>query len=115
MTTTEGTTYTCPHCRSMLELTDPGGWCDTCALPVLIGRRSSWGIQLKVWCAHCRRDHLHGRCHDARTGCLFDERWPYRYTCTCPLGYGDGHRVAHCHTEESPYYASGYIVVEQVA
>ncbi len=35
-----------------------------------------------------------------------------RLPCTCPLGSGDGHRVAHCSDPRSPYYASGYVLRE---
>ncbi len=40
----------------------------------------------KVWCVHCQRWHVHGA--------------------------GPGHRVAHCHDSRSPYYDTGYILVE---
>jgi hypothetical protein len=53
----------------------------------------------------------HGR-HDAATGCRFDGMRPHAHPCTCPPGTGDGYRVAHCHTGESPYSDTGYIVVE---
>jgi hypothetical protein len=42
-----------------------------------------------------------------------------RGVCTCPIGSGDGHRVAHCsdpfpyrETDVSPYRAHGYILHE---
>lgn len=35
-----------------------------------------------------------------------------RGICTCPMGSGDGHRVAHCWKEDSPYFRHGYILHE---
>ena len=29
-----------------------------------------------------------------------------------PPGAGDGHRAAHCDTDQSPYWDTGYIAVE---
>ncbi len=43
-----------------------------------------------VWCVHCRCHHTHGR---------------------APGETEVGHRVAHCHTEESPYRDAGYFIV----
>lgn len=40
---------------------------------------------LRMWCHHCRRWHHHGQ--------------------------GEGHRIAHCHDEASPYSETGYVLV----
>jgi hypothetical protein len=77
---------------------------------VLLGRGD--GPYLDVWCPHCERDHHHGR-HDPATGCRFDGMRPRLHPCTCPTGSGDGHRAAHCDTDQSPYWDTGYIVVEE--
>jgi hypothetical protein len=45
--------------------------------------------QWKVWCQYCETFHFHGAI--------------------------DGHRVAHCHTDSSPYKRSGYIIVGPVS
>jgi hypothetical protein len=103
------TTFTCPHCRSTLDVIAPGGWCPSCDLPVLLGHGD--GPYLDVWCPHCEHDHHHGR-HDPGTGCRFDGMRPDDHRCTCPPGTGDGHRAAHCHTEQSPYWDTGYIAIE---
>jgi hypothetical protein len=39
-----------------------------------------------VWCCHCRRYHWHG--------------------------YSAGHRAAHCADKTSPYYLSGYNLID---
>ncbi len=91
------TAAACPHCHSTLDLTPPGGWCPECERPVLLGRGDGHGLD--VWCPHCRRDHHHGR-HDPATGCRYDGT--QRSVCDCPPGTGDGHRVAHCHSDRSP-------------
>jgi len=86
----------------------------TAPAPVLAAHRSDDGIHLTVWCAHCQRDHYHGR-HSNQTDCLFDGHgpdWPHGHPCTCPTGTGDGHRAAHCHDESSPYYDTGYTLRE---
>ncbi len=102
-------TVTCPHCRTTIDdVTVLGGWCVECKRPVLLGRQSDHGTQIDVWCAHCGREHYHGR-HDPRTNCRFNG---LSGICTCPPGSGDGHRVAHCHDDQSPYDRAGYIVVE---
>lgn len=43
------------------------------------------GSQLVVWCQHCGAYHFHG--------------------------HGEGHRVAHCTVETSPYRETGYDLV----
>lgn len=78
-------------------------------LPVVYARRL--GVQLTFRCPHCKRHHWHGahstRCHGC--GCeLHDGRG---YACTCPVGAGDGQRMAHC-DQDSPFYRTGYIVRE---
>jgi hypothetical protein len=46
--------------------------------------------------------------------CKFNDRAPGgRGVCTCPMGSGDGHRVAHCwNREPGSYYEHGYILHE---
>jgi hypothetical protein len=82
-------------------------------VPVLDARRSADGSQLLAWCKYCRRSHYHGR-HRLGTGCIYD--WCVTDVigdvCTCPTGTGDGHRVAHCHNQKSPYINGGYILKE---
>lgn len=49
----------------------------------------------------------------AREACEYNPNVPGgRGFCTCPIGSGDGHRVAHCYNTASPYYAHGYILHE---
>jgi hypothetical protein len=46
-------------------------------------------------------------------GCTYNPDVPGgRGTCTCPMGSGDGHRVAHCWKPDSGYYDHGYILHE---
>jgi predicted GIY-YIG superfamily endonuclease len=76
--------------------------------PVLQGRID--GAHVVVWCEHCNREHSHGR-HDPNSGCkhlMSKDDVP----CTCPVGSGDGHRVAHCHDPNSPYHDGGYTIEE---
>ncbi len=57
-------------------------------IPVLEGFIE--GNQLRVWCPHCRRYHIHG------------------------LGGQDPavlhHRVAHCSSDSSPFQETGYYI-----
>jgi hypothetical protein len=53
-------------------------------IPVLPALPAHGGCCLRVWCCHCKCWHQHGA--------------------------GPGHRVAHCHTEASPYHETGYIL-----
>lgn len=78
-------------------------------VPVLQGKVN--GPYVDVWCEHCKRDHQHGR-HESGTACRWDMMRPDAEKCTCPLGSGDGHRVAHCGDPDSPYADSGYVVAE---
>ena len=63
--------------------------------PTLDAYVTDSGVHACVWCSWCRRWHLHGH------GGL-DQ----------PLGYGDGHRVGHCHDPWSPYEQTGYRIHE---
>jgi hypothetical protein len=58
----------------------------------------------RLWKAYVRRFQQ----------CTFNDRAPGgRGICTCPMGCGDGHRVAHCHNREpGSYYEHGYILHE---
>lgn len=46
--------------------------------------------------------------------CRYNDRVPGgRGVCTCPVGSGDGHRVAHCwNREPGSYYEHGYVLYE---
>ena len=55
-------------------------------VPILIGEpitELSW----RAWCPYCRRYHIHGA--------------------------GEGHRVAHCLDDASPFDGTGYYLVSQ--
>jgi hypothetical protein len=71
------------------------------------------GVQLTFRCRFCRRNHWHGA-HGACTGCDCElhEDYQRRGACTCPIGAGDGHRAAHCTSEDSPYRHVGYVLIE---
>lgn len=47
-------------------------------------------VHVRVWCDWCCIWHTHGAGTDGT--------------------HGDGHRVAHCGTPDSPYYDSGYTI-----
>jgi hypothetical protein len=56
-------------------------------IPVLYGRITKSGRQIRVWCPVCKRYHLHG----------------------IPGGLQESeHRVAHCIDRKSPYRETGY-------
>jgi len=78
--------------------------------PALDAYRSNLDRQLEVWCEHDRRWHLHGRHVPGR--CPLPEFPGARQKCTCPVGTGDGHRVAHCTCRNSPYIGRGYVLRE---
>ncbi len=71
------------------------------------------GKQLVFYCSLCRTRHYHGA-HGDCTGCGCELHADYqrRGPCTCPVGAGNGHRVAHCTSPRSPYLATGYILRE---
>jgi hypothetical protein len=77
------TGYYCPWCDvySKQVSTVPIG-ADAEGFPILPAWPRKEPLNSVVWCTHCLRWHLHG--------------------------YGDGHRVAHCHVEGS--YPKGYIL-----
>jgi hypothetical protein len=79
----------------------------TDAAPILDGYVTKDGINVCVWCVHCRRWHYHGH-HDESPGCTYTGRG----RCVCPIGSGDGHRVPHCHDPASPYNDTGYVIRE---
>jgi hypothetical protein len=54
--------------------------------PVLMAWPSANGRTVSAWCPHCCRYHTHGR--------------------------GDGHRVAHCAGDSSPFKDTGYVIRE---
>lgn len=65
---------------------------DGLRIPILFGYTDGSGEALRVWCRYCSRYHVHG--------------------ATRVVGGGDGHRIAHCICEDSPYLITGYIVIE---
>lgn len=52
-------------------------------IPTLLGEKIRRN-QIKVWCEHCCKYHVHG--------------------------FPEGHRVAHCINPESPYNKTGYFI-----
>lgn len=68
------------------------------------------GINVCVWCEHCTRWHYHGHHCGGSDECSFTGV-PFT-RCTCPLGTGNGHRVAHCGNPASPYSDTGYVIHE---
>jgi len=61
-------------------------------MPVLLARVSEDGINMIIWCPFCRCSHFYGTGSD-------------------PTGKaGEGHRVAHCINESSPFKGTGYIL-----
>lgn len=52
--------------------------------PVLLAYIQKGGKYLQAWCPFCVRWHLHG--------------------------WGFGHRVAHCHLQDSPFKETGYVL-----
>jgi hypothetical protein len=59
-------------------------------IPVVTGYLAPGSKQIKVWCEHCGRYHLHG----------------------APDGMADDyeHRVAQCYVPGSPYKGTGYLI-----
>jgi hypothetical protein len=55
-------------------------------IPVLIAEQNGPNT-VRGWCPYCRQFHIHG----------------------IPLG----HRAAHCADEKSPFYRSGYFLVDR--
>ena len=57
-------------------------------IPTLLGekirRRPAIVSQIKVWCEYCDKYHVHG--------------------------FPEGHRVAHCSNQKSPYLQTGYFI-----
>lgn len=68
--------------------------------PTLDAYRSSDGLLLYVWCEHCREWHEHSA-HGGGPDCYVTSTG--RSPRACPLGCGDGPRVAHCLDPNSPY------------
>lgn len=105
--------------------------------PIIHAWPTSDGSQLTFWCQHCKTHHVHGRhaslqsilrAFGSHTGNLGDVWLEYlgrfesceynpdvpggRGICTCPVGAGNGHRVAHCHNTKSAYWEHGYYLHE---
>ncbi len=83
------------------------------SIPVIEAVRQ--GNSITFPCEYCRATHWHGA-HGSCDGCgchLHEDilGWP----CTCPIGAGNGHRVAHCWNPKSPYKVTGYVLVEVAA
>jgi hypothetical protein len=67
---------------------------DTKDFPILLGERTSYGTQIKVWCPFCAVYHYHG--------------WPEPNSFSSP-----DHRVAHCHIPTSPFLEHGYLLYDK--
>ena len=76
--------------------------------------------QLTFWCQWCVTWHwhsVHGSCGDG-CRCPMHSDLSAGPWCECPIGSGDGHRVAHCTPplyrtrHDSPWKESGYILRE---
>lgn len=107
--------------------------------PVVHAWQTSNGRQLTIWCRFCKTHHSHGRHgrgdlvddRGPRAGSVLSPRLWKRYlqrlrhcrydlwspgrrhaTCTCPVGSGDGHRVAHCSNRDGAWYKHGYFLHE---
>ena len=76
--------------------------------PVIEAHRD--GVHLVFWCGHCGREHSHGVCSGNKS-CPAMQTYGLK-ACTCPAGSGDGHRIAHCHDDASPYAETGYVLRE---
>ena len=63
---------------------ETGDEIDAQGFPILDAYDRLDGYGLAVWCRYCRKWHVHG--------------------------HGSGHRVEHCHIEDSPYRKTGYIL-----
>jgi hypothetical protein len=97
-----------------LAVPHPEGGFDVLAGPPVIEAVREGRVQLTFRCPYCRASHYHGR-HGSCHGCgcpLHGDLHNGRAICTCPVGSGDGHRVAHCWTESSPYRKTGYVLRE---
>ena len=87
-------------------------------MPRLLAWPSESGLQLQAWCPWCGW-HYHGRhgsCEPGTCVCPYHPDYHHpsvrRAACTCPPGSGDGHRVAHCTSPDSPFQATGYWLEE---
>jgi hypothetical protein len=101
--------------------------------PVIHAWPTEDGSQLTFWCQSCKGHHVHGRHASLNSileawgsscgnvgdlwleylkkfeACNYNPNWPGgRGFCTCPVGTGNGHRIAHCWNSKSPYYDHGY-------
>ena len=63
--------------------------------PIIDAYRSEDGVHLVFYCQACWRNHYHGSGGPEK-----------------PFGFGNGHRVAHCHNPDSSYGDTGYILRE---
>lgn len=62
-------------------------------VPTLEALRTCDGVELVIWCDFCKRWHRHGSGGPT-------------------MGAGNGHRVAHCGSQRSPYFRTGYVLCE---
>lgn len=77
-------------------------------IPTLDAYATNDGLLL-VWCDHEHRWHTHGRCLGSMAvDCPHGQRQYEGVPCTCRVGSGNGHRVAHCACPRSPLKATGY-------
>lgn len=95
-------------------------WCVGCQALHVHGRHQ--GSSFVVWSHNAEKSAhpdsiLTDRIWDAYVqrfaDCSYNPDVPGgRGFCTCPVGSGDGHRVAHCSNEKSPYWRHGYVLHE---
>lgn len=84
-------------------------WADVFDKQHLPAYRTRGGL-VRAWCDYCVKWHTHGGCNGT---CTEKRRKGLSGgACECPKGTGDGHRVAHCVDEDSPYRKGGYYLVE---
>ena len=77
----------------MTDSLDHGYLADGTRVPILFGVPSDSGQTIRVFCRFCGKHHTHGRVPGEP-------------------GSAEGHRVAHCAIDDSPYSTTGYIIVE---
>lgn len=102
-------TFWCKYCRDDHvhgRHTGPGRYIDDNDNVVALKPKEDSVLALqvrKLWRNYVRRFEQ----------CRFNPNAPGgRGICTCPMGSGDGHRVAHCHKRDSAYYDHGYVLHE---
>lgn len=102
-------TFWCKHCKGLHTHGRHSG--DSYAVSrARADAESNWTprvdavLPLRLWKRYVRR----------HASCTYNGKVPGgRGFCTCPMGSGDGHRVAHCwNREPGGYYDHGYVLHE---